>query len=149
MSLIQVSVDVDAPPDRVWAVVADPGNLPHWDRHIVSVDGVPPTGLRRGATYMTGVRFMGARARTTSRVLDLRPPEYAKVQLKGLVEGVVETWLEPLDGGGRTRLRHRIEYRFIGGPLGRVAARAVNVLGATALLKRGIQAQKRQAEESR
>jgi hypothetical protein len=64
-----------------------------------------------------------------------------------MVEGTVETWLEPLDGG-KTRLRHRVDYRFKGGPLGEITARAIRLLGATALLRRGIQAQKRQAESS-
>src|SRR2546425_967993 len=41
MSVVQVSVDVDAPPESVWAIVSDPRNLPRWDRRIVAVDGVP------------------------------------------------------------------------------------------------------------
>jgi uncharacterized protein YndB with AHSA1/START domain len=148
MSVVQLSVEVDAPPETVWSMVADPRNLPRWDRHIVSVRGLPPGGLREGAEYTTEIRFMGARAHATSRVIEFRPPEYSKVQIRGLVDGTVETWLEPIDGGKRTRLRHRVEYRFIGGPIGRLGARAVNVLGAPVLLKRGVNAQKRQAEES-
>jgi uncharacterized protein YndB with AHSA1/START domain len=148
VSVVQVSVEVDAPPPTVWRVVADPNNLPRWDRRITSVRGVPSGGLRVGSEYVTDLRFMGIHARGTARVIDLRPPEYSKVQVRGLIDGTVETWLEPLDGGDRTRLRHRIQYQFIGGPLGRAAARAVNLLGAPALLKRGIQAQKRQAEQS-
>jgi carbon monoxide dehydrogenase subunit G len=146
VSVVQVSVEVDAPPDAVWRVVADPNNLPHWDRHISGVSDLPKDGLAPGIEYTTELRFLGARAHGTSRILELRPPEYSKVQLKGLVEGTVETWLEPLDGD-RTLLRHRIQYRFIGGPIGRLAARAVNVLGATATLKRGVEAQKHQAEQ--
>jgi len=87
------------------------------------------------------------KAHSTSRVQELRPPEYSKVDLEGLVEGTVETWLEPLDGGSRTRLRHRVDYRFIGGPLGRLAAGAVRRLGAAGVLENGVREQKRQAEE--
>ena len=65
----------------------------------------------------------------------------------GLVDAVIETWVEP-DGDSRSRLRHRIEYRFRGGPLGDLAARAVRMFGARSLLRRGVQAQKRQAESS-
>ena len=146
MSVVQVSVEIDAPPRTVWNVVANPNNLPRWDRRIASVRGVPPSGLHVGIEYTTDLRFMGIHARGRARVVELRPPQYSKVQVRGLVDGTVETWLEPLDGGDRTRLRHRVEYQFIGGPLGRAAARAVNLLGAPALLKRGAQAQKRQAE---
>ncbi len=147
MSVVEVSEEIDAPPEAVWEVVANPENLPLWDHHIYEVKGVPETGLDRGAEYSTGVRFMGARAHTSAKVLEYEPGRHSKIELRGLIDGTVETWLEPLDGG-RTRLRHRVDYRFKGGPIGELAARAIRVLGATALLRKGIQAQKRQAERS-
>lgn len=145
MSVIEVVVDVDRPREDVWKVVSDPKNLPRWNRHIVSVEGVPQDGLREGSQYTTHVSFMGVRAKTDAKVVELRPPEYAKVRLSGLAEATVETWLEPRDGG-TTRLRHRIDYRFKGGPLGAFAARAVSKMGATRMLRRGAESQKTQAE---
>ncbi len=147
VSVVQVSVDVDASPERVWSVVADPRNLPRWDRHVTDVRGVPPDGLRPGVEYVTEVRIMGVRVHGSAGVVELRAPEYAKVRMNGIVEGMVETWLEPLDGGGRTHLRHRVDYRFIGGPLGAFVAQAVKALGVTNILRNGTLAQKRQAEE--
>lgn len=147
MSVVQTSVEVQAPAKRVWAVVADPRNLPRWDHHIEAVDGVPEDGLRDGTEYVATIRLMGVRARIKVTVVELRPQEYAKVRLDGLLDGVVQTWLEPVDGGG-TRLRHRIQYRFKGGPFGRLAARGVKLLGASMLLRRGVQAQKLQAENA-
>jgi uncharacterized protein YndB with AHSA1/START domain len=148
VSVLEVSEVIDAPPESVWDIVANPENLPLWDRHIYEVKGVPKGGLERGTEYTTGVKFMGARAHATARVLEIEPKRYSKIELRGLVDGTVETWLEPLDEG-RTRLRHRVAYRFKGGPIGALAARATQMLGATVLLKRGIQAQKRHAENSR
>lgn len=148
MSVVQASVVVDASPERVWAVVANPRNLPQWDSHIESVDGLPEAGVREGTEYTTTVRFMGVRTRVKVDVVELREEEYAKVRLGGLLDGTVETWLEPL-GDGMTRLRHRVAYRFRGGPFGRLAARGVKLLGASMLLRRGAQAQKLQAEGPR
>jgi uncharacterized membrane protein len=145
LSVVQTSVDVEAPPERVWEVVADPTNLPRWDHRIEAVEGVPEDGLREGTEYMVMVRLMGLHARVKVRVVELRPHEYAEVRLDGLLDGTVQTWLEPL-AGGETRLRHRIQYRFKGGPFGRLAARGVKLLGASVLLRRGAQAQKLQAE---
>jgi carbon monoxide dehydrogenase subunit G len=145
-SVVQASVDIDAPPDLVWKVVADPGNLQRWDRHVAAIDGATAE-LQQGDEYTTELRFMGARARARMKVEKLEPNRYAKVRMAGVVDGTVETWVEPLDGD-RTRLRHRVEYRFRGGPLGELAARAVQMMGAGAILKRGAQAQKRQAESS-
>jgi len=145
VSVVQVSVDVDAPPEKVWDVVSDPRNLPGWDRHISGVDGVPRSGLQEGSEYRTEVRFLGVKAHATSEVIEIRPPAYAKVRVRGLLNATVETWVEPL-AGGKTRLRHRVNYRFPGGPFGELAARTVKVLGASAIMRKGIQAQKRQAE---
>jgi carbon monoxide dehydrogenase subunit G len=147
LTVVEVSEVIEAPPDAVWEVVANPENLPLWDRHIYEVEGVPQAGLDRGIEYTTGVKFMGARAHASAKVLEFEPERYSKIELRGLVEGVVETWLEPL-GDGRTRLRHRVDYRFKGGPVGELAARAIRALGATALLRKGVLAQKRQAEDS-
>jgi uncharacterized membrane protein len=146
VSVVTASVDIDAPPERVWEIVANPNNLPRWDHHIESVSGVPRAGLHEGAEYQAQVRLMGVRSQVRVSVLQLAPGKYAKVSLDGLLDGVVETWLEPLDGGA-TRLRHRVEYRFKGGPLGRLAARGIKLLGASLLLRRGTEAQKLQAEE--
>jgi uncharacterized membrane protein len=145
VSVVEASVEIDASPKRVWEVVADPRNLPNWDHHIVAVEGVPPGGLAEGSRYMTWVRFMGVRARADVEVVTLEPERYAKTRLHGILEGTVETWLDRL-GEHQTRLRHRIEYRFVGGPLGRMAARGVKLLGASFLLRRGTLAQKGQAE---
>jgi len=147
MSVVETSIDIDAPPDRVWKIVADPRNLPRWDKHVVGVDDVPPDGLHKGSHYVTVVRFIGARARVRSDVEALRPNEYSKVHLHGLVDAVVETWLEPL-ANERTRLRHRVDYRLVGGPLGRLAAGALRSLGAASVLRRGAEAQKAMAERS-
>ena len=145
MSTVQASAVVDATPERVWTVVANPRNLPGWDRHITRVEGVPNGGLKTGSTYTTEVRLMGVRAHAEARVEELRAAEYSKIRLKGVIEAVIETWLDPMPGG-RTRLRHRIEYHFPGGSIGELAGRAVGALGANAILRRGVQAQKRQAE---
>ena len=34
MTTVEFSVEVEAPPERVWTVASDPRNLPHWDRHV-------------------------------------------------------------------------------------------------------------------
>jgi uncharacterized protein YndB with AHSA1/START domain len=142
-----VAVDVHAAPEDVWRVIADPRNLPRWDRHITRVDGVPPDGLSKGSRYWTEVRFMGMSARVDAKVLEIEPPHYAKVRLRGLMDATVETTVTPLEDG-RSRLEHDVEYDFRGGPLGRLAAKALQVTGGPHIvLRRGTLAQKRQAEE--
>ncbi len=146
MSVVRASVEIDASPKQVWHVVSDPRNLPRWDRRVEAVDGVPPNGLTQGSEYTITLRLMGVRARIRASVLEIEPEEYARVHLSGLLDAVVETWLEPIPGE-RTLLRHRVDYRFRGGRVGQLAARAVRLLGAGAILRHGTLGQKRQSED--
>jgi uncharacterized protein YndB with AHSA1/START domain len=146
MSVVSVSVEVDAPAEPVWAAISDPRNLPQWDRHIARVEGAPVTGLREGTRYVTEMRFMGVRAKIRVQVLEWDPPRRAKFRLRGVLEGTVTSTVEPL-GPGRTRLEHVVDYRFKGGPIGALAARSLRLVGgAQFALRHGTLAQKREIE---
>ncbi|MEX2202911.1 MAG: SRPBCC family protein [Actinomycetota bacterium] len=146
MSVVTISVEVDAPAERVWEATSDPRNLPQWDRHIVRVEGVPATGLREGTRYVTEMRFMGVRAKIRVQVLEWDPPRRAKFQLRGVLEGTVTSTVEPL-GPDRSRLEHIVDYRFKGGPIGALAARSLRMVGgARYALRHGTLAQKREIE---
>jgi carbon monoxide dehydrogenase subunit G len=145
VTVVTAQVTINASPAQVWKVVADPRNLTQWDRHIVGVRGVPPNGISVGTEYVTDLRLMGVVAHVKAKVVSLEKPRHALVAVSGVLEGSVETTLERI-GKDRTRLSHRVEYRFAGGPLGALAATAMRRLGAGIVLRRGAIAQKRQAE---
>jgi uncharacterized protein YndB with AHSA1/START domain len=141
-----VSVEVDAPPERVWEVAADPRNLPRWERNIASIEDVPPDGLKKGSSYTVVMKFLAVRARIHADVLEWSPPGYACVRLSGLLDATVRTTITPI-AGGRTRLEHDVEYSFRGGALGDLAARSLGVVGgATLALKLGTLAQRHEIE---
>ncbi|MCA1727644.1 MAG: SRPBCC family protein [Actinobacteria bacterium] len=146
MSRVRVVVEVEAPREHVWNVIADPRNLPKWDRRVVSVKGVPEGGLRPGTRYVTEVALLAIHARMDAFVLDVRPPEYAEIELSGApLRATVRTRLTELDPA-RTRLDQDVEYHVRGGTVGEVLGRGLRYLGAEAVLRRGVVAQKRQAE---
>jgi hypothetical protein len=146
MSVVEASAVVEASREKVWRVIADPRNLPRWDRRIIRVIGAPKDEIREGDDYDTEIGFMGVRTRVPVHVAESDSPEYCRLVLGGILAATVETWLQALPGG-RTRLGHRIEYRFRGGVIGRLAAQTVGMVGAATLLRRGIEAQKEQIEE--
>src|SRR4051812_41651085 len=147
MTVVRASIDVDAPPERVWKVVSDPRNLPLWDRHIESVEGVPPEGVREGSRYTTVLRLISVHAQVPAEVLELDPPRMGRVRLGGLIDAIVTTRIDPL-AGNRSRLEHQVNYRFRGGPLGKLAARSLRMIGGAGLaLRHGALAQKRQIED--
>jgi uncharacterized protein YndB with AHSA1/START domain len=146
MSVVTVSVEVDAPAERVWEAISDPRNLPQWDRHIARVEGAPASGLREGTRYVTEMKFMGVRAKIRVQVLEWDPPRRAKFRLRGVLEGTVTSTVEPI-GSGRSRLEHVVDYRFKGGPIGALAARSLRLVGgAQFALRHGTLAQKREIE---
>jgi hypothetical protein len=96
----------------VWEVVSDPRNLA-WDRHVEPVEGIPASGLSAGVTYLTVMRFVTVRARVHAEVIEWQPPHLSMIRLSGLLEAVVTTTVEPLQGE-RSLLEHVVEYRFRG-----------------------------------
>lgn len=148
MSVVEVLTEVEAPLERVWAVVGDPRRLSHWDRHVESVSGVPASGLAQGVRYTTVMRFMAVRGRVDAEVLEFEPPHRSVIRLTGLLEAVVTTTVEPLPGE-RSLLKHVVDYRFRGGVIGDFAARSLRLLGGAQLaLRHGTLAQKREIESS-
>jgi hypothetical protein len=128
-------------------VISDPRNLPHWDKHIVHVDGVPADGLHEGMRYTTEMRFFAFRTSIDGEVLEWDPPRGSTIRLTGLLDATVTSTIEPLTGG-RSLLEHVVDYRFRGGPFGDLAARSLaRVGGAHLALRRGTLAQKREIEE--
>jgi uncharacterized membrane protein len=143
---VGVSVEVDARPERVWDVVADPRHLPRWERHIMSIEDLPPDGVAKGATYTVVMRFVAIRAKVRAEVLEWSPPGYACVRLSGLLDATIRTTIAPI-GRSRSRLEHDVEYSFKGGALGDIAARSLQMVGGAQLaLKLGTLAQKRSIE---
>ena len=144
MSVAEYSVEIDAPPERVWEVASDPRNLRLWDPRISSVR-IPDGGLRPGARYDAEVGFLGVHATVPCEVREWEPPWRCTVHLGGLLNATVVTTIAALPFD-RSVLRHEVTYVFRG-PLGGYAAAGVKAVGGAAFaLKRGTLAQRREIE---
>lgn len=149
MTVVHVSVVIDAPPHDVWAVVSDPRNLPHWDRHIETIEGFPSDGLSPGARYATVIRFMGIRAREEAEVLEWSPPTHATILITGIIDARIDSMVTALPGK-RSLLEHEVDYTFRGGTLGKLAARSLRMVGGARIaLHHGTMAQAREIEARR
>jgi uncharacterized protein YndB with AHSA1/START domain len=145
MATAQFSVEVDATPRRVWKVVSDPRNIPHWERHVVRVD-VDDDGFGLGSTYAVQMTFMGIRVNVRGKVLEWEPPSRARIHLEGPLDAEIVTTVASLPKG-RSILRHEVTYSFRG-PLGGVVASGLAAVGGAQLgIRRGTLAQKQQIEE--
>jgi uncharacterized membrane protein len=144
MSTAEFSVEIDASPERVWEIVSDPANIPHWERHVESVQ-LPDEGLEKDSTYTVVMSFMGVRVRVRGEILRWEPPSHATVRLRGPLDATIETSIARLPRD-RSLLRHEVRYRFRG-PLGRIVAAGLNAVGGAQLgIRVGTLGQKRQIE---
>ena len=146
MRVVRASEIVEASPESVWEVIADPRNLPRWNQHIKKVTGVPEDGLKPGSRYTTSLRVLGVPFQVHAEVLKIDPPRYAELRLTGPLDATVRTWVRPA-GKRRARLEHHVAYQVKRiGPAGRVIEQGLRMMGAGTLLRRGTRAQKRQVE---
>jgi uncharacterized protein YndB with AHSA1/START domain len=143
MSTAEFSVEIEASPERVWEVVSNPANIPHWERHVESVQ--MPDELEEDSTYSVVMSFMGVRVRVRGQILRWEPPSHATIRLRGPLEATIETSIARLPRD-RSLLRHEVTYQFRG-PLGGLVAAGLNAVGGAQLgIKVGTLGQKRQIE---
>jgi uncharacterized protein YndB with AHSA1/START domain len=148
MPTAEFSVEVEATPKQVWKVVADPRNIPAWERHVAGVYVDDERGLGPGSTYAVEMGFMGIGIRVRGEIEEWEPPSRARIRLRGPLDATIETSVASLPRG-RSVLRHEVTYTFRG-ILGRAVAAGLGALGGAQLgIKRGTLAQKRQIERAK
>ncbi len=125
MAEIEQSIDIAAPPDRVWAVLNDLGRLGEWvEEHRGFPDG-PPGALREGVEYRQTLRAAGQDVDIEWTVVEHDEPRRLAFDGSGPAgsSATLRYALEP-HGDGATRLAYATSFELPGGPLGGVVGRA-------------------------
>ncbi|WP_405056634.1 SRPBCC domain-containing protein [Kribbella sp. NBC_01505] len=113
---LRTTIDLDAAPPKVWAVLTDAAAYPEWNPLILSLTGE----LTVGATVTTRVRDAEGKERTFKPKVLVADPDreltwLSRIAFGGLFDGEHSYRLEELPGG-RTRLRNDEEFRGISVP---------------------------------
>jgi carbon monoxide dehydrogenase subunit G len=111
-----LSFEIEAPPERVYALLIDPDRLSDWMLGLKSVATTGP--LDQPGSELT-MKF-GPPFTVTSKVIDSKPGIRHQVRARemlGLVTCTTTASLEPAGAG--TRLGIAFDYAVAGGPLGR------------------------------
>ncbi len=109
----------DAPPERIWAVLADPAKAPEWRTGLKSVEALAPLDGKRRYREVTGfgaVTYLVEEERAPARLV-------GRIADEGLGYGGSWTW-ELAREGDRTRVTIT-ERGFVTNPVFRVLARFV------------------------
>ena len=101
MRTIETTIDIEAPPDAVWAVLTDFAAYPDWNPFMVSIAGDLETGAKLAVTMQNP----GGRP-TTFRPEVLRADEHrlrwiGKVLLRGVFDGAHELRVDVTPTGSR------------------------------------------------
>jgi hypothetical protein len=104
---ITTTIDIDAPPDRVWAQLSDFSAHAAWNPFITKLDGTARVGERLAITLQRpGGKAMSFKpvVLVADRGSELR--WLGRFVFPGLVDGEHFFRIEPIDGGRRSRFTH-------------------------------------------
>ena len=124
MTLVTASIDIDAPPDRVYDLMLDPTRLDEWvtiHRRVNHRDDGPP---REGFEMEQTLHLRGASFKVRWTLTEADRPDRATWEGRGPAHSYARTsyLLRPLDGGG-THFDYENEFKAPGGFLGAAASR--------------------------
>ncbi|MDP9345688.1 MAG: SRPBCC family protein [Actinomycetota bacterium] len=125
MSEVVTSIDIKAPPEKVWAIAMDPEHLDEWvtiHRGLGDHDG---GAARKGFEMDQTLCLRGVNFKVHWELDTCREPHHAEWKGTGPARSRAETEynLTAIDGG--TRFDYRNEFKAPFGPLGAAASRAL------------------------
>jgi carbon monoxide dehydrogenase subunit G len=121
---VERSLQIDAPPERVHALVMDPKRLEDWVSIHQRLEDAPEGSLRKGSQLTQCLKLAGSRFKVTWKVSENTPEKVVwegKGPMRSKAKVVYE--FEARDGG--TCFSYLNEYDLPGGPLGRMAGPVV------------------------
>jgi uncharacterized protein YndB with AHSA1/START domain len=145
MATISCTIEVDRPPQEVFAYVTDPSRFPEWQKNVVSghMEGDRPHDV--GARCVTVRRIGLAKRPASSEITRMEPPQRWAVRgIDGPIRALVDVTVDPLDEARRSRLTIAID--FEGHGIGTVLVPLVVRREARAEMPAILQALKRRLE---
>jgi uncharacterized protein YndB with AHSA1/START domain len=123
---VVTSIDIDAPPERVWALAMDPDCLSEWVTIHRRLHGHDDGPLRKGYAMEQTLHLRGVNFKVHWELVAWDECHHAEWHGRGPARSHAETEyrLTPIKGG-RTRFDYRNVFTAPLGPLGRVASRAL------------------------
>src|SRR6266446_5222719 len=117
MATIHKSIDIDAPAERVFEILADPKRLAEYAPGVTSVENIRQTEQHIGDSFRATYAVLGLHFSMTFTVTGYEQPTKLSTRFGGGMKG---TWLWQLEPrGNSTHLTTQMEYEMAGGILGK------------------------------
>ena len=126
MSVVKVSITINAPVQRVWETVMDPQRLGDWVTIHRSVSAVPSTPLHPGDTMEQVLSLRGVPFHVHWTLVEVESPRSAEWEGRGPAHStaLIRYELTP-DGEAATQFQYTNQFTPPGGRLGIVASRVI------------------------
>jgi uncharacterized membrane protein len=120
------TVEIAAPPERVYEVVMDPSRLGEWVTIHNRLEGSPPDRLERGSKLTQQLKLAGRPFKVRWTVVENEPCKRVVWEGRGPVASHARVEYGFAQNGDATTFRYINEYDLPGGPLGRLAGRTLS-----------------------
>ena len=125
MARLEQELFVNAPPERVFELLAQPERTPEWSPNVVAIRRVGDEPIGVGATTEALVKALGTRQRAIGRCTVFDPPYRIVIESRTELGARSRSDSQLTPEGSGTRLRATLEYVVPGGGLGRLFDRLV------------------------
>ena len=129
MPPVVYTIEIDCPPEDVFAYASDLVRFGEWQKDVVRVElhGGGPLGV--GSRFTTTRQLGGVEYKTTQEVTEFSPPSrLTAASVDGPLRAIGTITIEPLDGGARSRFTSSLD--FEGRGLGRLVPDGVRRMAA-------------------
>jgi carbon monoxide dehydrogenase subunit G len=123
---VERTVEIAAPPERVYDVVMDPARLEDWVTIHHHLEDAPNGPLKKGSKLTQVLRLAGKKFNVRWTVVENDPCVRVVWEGRGPVASRARVVYELEGNGAGTKFSYRNEYDLPGGALGRIAGRAVS-----------------------
>ena len=124
---VERNIQIDAPPQRVYDVVMDPGRLKDWVTIHHHLEDAPNGSLKKGSKLTQYLKLAGHKFKVHWTVVENDPCKRVVWEGRGPVASHARVTYEFGDSSDHecTDFSYTNEYDLPGGPLGRFASRTV------------------------
>lgn len=117
MATIHKSIDIEAPAERVFAILTDFKRLTEYAPGVISVEDIRQTQQHLGDSFHATYAVLGLHFPVTFTVMEYEQPTRLTTRFEGGMKGAWTRLLEPR--GKSTHLTTAMEYEMAGGILGK------------------------------
>jgi carbon monoxide dehydrogenase subunit G len=123
--MVERTIQIAAPPETIYDVVMDPTRLEDWVTIHQALEKAPNGRLKKGSSLTQSLKLAGRKFKVNWTVVENDPRRKVVWEGRGPVASRARVEYVFAPNGNGTLFSYLNEYELPGGPLGRIAGRAV------------------------